>query len=114
MTPRPGIPVRIGDRELVMPALPPSEMLAHFWPLIERVKKETDPVKNMAAAAALLTAEVAMIHSALVRNHPELRVEELEDELSQFQIVALFDTLCRHSGAVGGAMVRAGHSKARA
>ena len=114
----PGVAVKIGARELVMPALPAAEVLEHFRvirPLVERAMKETDPVKNMAAAYALLTAEVAMIHSALVRNHPELQVAELEDELGQFQIVELFNQLCRHSGSVGGAMLQAGQrSKVRA
>ena len=91
-----GINVNLGGREFVAPPIPLKIFRTKAAWFEELNKMQRTQMMTPAAAEAV----VGIIHAALVRNYPDLTVEEVEDLLDLRSMTETVTAIMDFSGAV--------------
>ena len=85
-----GEKIAVGGEEMVLPPLNLDDVEKYWGQLLDG-----SLFKDVSACAQIF-------HSALVRNYPDLTMEEMDDALSPQEMMAAIPVLLRISGFVSG------------
>lgn len=89
-----GISFKHNGAEYIVPPLNLGQV-KRLLPMIDKMQTEPNPIEK-------LTSSVSVIHAALSRNYPEMKIEEVEEIVDLGNLKSYLDAVMGGSGLLQG------------
>jgi hypothetical protein len=85
-----GTSIKLGDKDFIIPPLSLGQ-IKKFYPIIQEMEKGADILGKF-------NSVITIIHAALSRNYPDLKIEEVEDLIDLGNFKGTIDAVMSVSG----------------